>query len=490
MPDNIFLYLTLFIPIILIPLVMKLIIAPIILLRLKKKYVKDITSTIKEGWVDDKDLEAIEYLKKNAWKGLSTPFVISYNINFLQAQIRTLFMDITQIYNNNSQDEINLKFSIQKILEASYLIFEDLHRDLKKMKVYRFLEKLTINHFLRVTKLNKSIKVVTQNKVIQILKKYRISTKLLRLILTPILGFPIIIYQLIFSLLYSTLFEGYLRFIYGMILIKVGYYTIYLYSDRNSSLHNRLKFSHKDIIKRGEIIEKRHTKFKNRYDYSPYLENAMKVLNDELNKENIMPNKDITIKGDAFSRIIKRVTNTLKNTIDSELTSEPSNKFNLKPIIRISENIGKVYFTNSTQPLYQMRVKESIEFGFFFTTVLLKNIYTIPASKAFLDKIPLKLVIDISDFIEDKNIKKHIPTLKKGSKIFKNIKSYYWASKVIVKRSNPVVFVASMVTPILFQQVDDSVKEYVYNMTGKLLIDSYESTVLKSKNCRITEIFQ
>jgi hypothetical protein len=146
-------YLSLLLPIILIPLAMKLIVAPIILLRLKSKYLKELTSTIKEGWIDDKDLEAIEYLKKNAWKGLSTPFVISYNVDFLKAQLKSLFIDITKIYNDGETQEINLNFSIQKILEAFYLIFDDLHRDLKKMKVYRILEKLPINLFLRITKL-------------------------------------------------------------------------------------------------------------------------------------------------------------------------------------------------------------------------------------------------------------------------------------------------------------------------------------------------
>lgn len=488
--EKFFPYLTFLIPIILIPIVMRLVIAPLILLRLKSKYVKNLTSTIKDGWIDDKDLAGIEYIKNNAWKGLSSPFVISFDFNFLKNQVKTMFIDITQIYNEDSNGEINLKFSIQKILETFYLIFDDLHRDLKKMKFYRLLEKLPISLFLRVTKLNKSIKVITQNKILQVLQRYRITTKLLRLILTPILGLPIIIFQLIFSLLYTTIFEGYIRFIYGMILIKIGYYTIYLYSDRNSSLHNRLKFSHKEIITRGEIIEERHTKFKDRFHFTPNLEKAMEILKAELIKENIMPSREISQENDTFSRLFKRFSNIVKNTIDSELSSDPSKKFNFKPIIAISERIGQIYFPNSDQPFFQMRVKEAIELGYFLTTVSLRNIYTIPASKILLDKIPLKLVVDISDFIEDKKLKKHIPTLKKGSRIFKNVQGYYWASRAIVKRSNPVVFAATMITPILYQQLDDSLKEYVYNMVGRLLIDSYESSVLKSKNCRIQDIFE
>lgn len=483
-------YLTILLPIILTPIIMRLIIAPLILLRLKYKYVKTLTSTIKDGWIDDKDLKAIEYLKTNAWKGLNSPFVISFNYNFLKDQVKTMFMDITQIYNENSNGEVSLKFSIQKILETFYLIFDDLHRDLKKMKFYRFLEKLPLNLFLRITKLNKSVKVVTQNKILQILQKYRISTKLLRLILTPILGFPIIILQLLFSLLYTTIFEGYLRFIYGFILIKIGYYTIYLYSDRNSSLHKRLKFSHKEIINRGEIIQERHTKFKNRFQYTPHLAEAIELLKSEIMKENIMPNREFSKENITFDRVLKRFSNIVKNTIDSELSSDASNKFNFKPLIGISKKIGNIYYPKSEQPIFQMRVKEIIELGYFLTTVSLRNIYTIPASKQLLDKIPLKLVIDISDFIDDKNLTKHIPTIKKGGRIFKNVQGYYWASRAIVKRSNPVVFVASMITPILFQQVDDSVKEYVYNMSGMLLIDSYESTTLKSKTCQIQDIFK
>ncbi|MBN2617685.1 MAG: hypothetical protein JXR64_05170, partial [Spirochaetales bacterium] len=248
-------YLPLLIPIITVPILMRLIIAPLIIHILKSKHIKLLTSTIKDGWIDDKDLEAIEYLKNHAWKGLSSPFVISYNIVFLQTQIKTIFLEITKIYCKESENKINLEFSIQKILESLYLFFEDIHKDLKKITLYKFLEKLPIDIFLRVTKLNNNLKIITQNRVFRILNKYRISTKVLRLLLTPILGFPIILTQLIFSLLYTTLFEGYMRFIYGLILIKIGYYTIYAYSDRNSSLHKRLNFSHKELIKRGEKIE-------------------------------------------------------------------------------------------------------------------------------------------------------------------------------------------------------------------------------------------
>ena len=467
---------------------MRLVISPLILLRLKHKYLKEITSNLKDGWVEETDIKAIDYLKNSAWKGLNSPFVISFNYTFLKTQVETMFVDITQIYNDKSDGEINLKFSIQKILETFYLIFDDLHRDLKKIGFYRILEKLPINHFLRITKLNKSIKVVTQNKIVQILQRYRISTKILRLILTPILGFPIIIFQLVFSLLHSTLFEGYLRFIYGMILIKIGYYTVYLYSDRNSALYKRLKFSHKEIIKRGEIIQERHTKFKDRFEFTPYLSKALDLLRTELEGERIMPSKEITSNKDTFTRLFTRFSNVVKKTIDSELSSG-SNKFNLKPIIGICERIGKVYYSKSVQPIYQMRVKEAIELGYFLTTVSLKNIYTIPGTNLLLDKIPLKLVIDISEFIESKNIKRTIPAIKKGSRVFRNIHSYYRASKVIVKRGNPVIFVSSMLTPILYQQVDDSLKEYVYNMTGRLLIDSYEASFLKSKTCRINDIF-
>lgn len=482
-------YLPLLIPIIIIPLIMRLIIAPLILLRLKTKYVKDLTSTIKDGWVDDRDLEAIEYLKKHAWKGLNSPFVISYNFNFLTTQVKTLFADITKIYNNNSKSQINLQFSIQKILETFYLIFEDLHKDLKLMKIYRFLEKLPISTFLRITKLNRSIKVITHNRVIKLLQKYRVTTKVLRFIFVPILGVPIILSQLIFSLLYTTLFEGYLRFIYGLILIKVGYYTIYLYSDRNSSLHNRIKFSKDDIIKRGNIIEDRHTHFKNRYYFSSHLNSVMEIFKAQLEKEGIVSSREASSENDTLERLFKRISNTVKNTIESELNYETTNKFNLKPLINISKIIGQEYFPECEQPLFNLRVKEFIELGYFLTTLSLKNIYTIPASRRFLDKIPLKFVIDISDFIEDRNIKKYIPHIKKGGRVVKNIQSYYWASRLILKRSHPIVFAASMVTPLLFQQVQDSLKEYVYNMSCLLLIDSYESTTLKDDKCRINSLF-
>lgn len=468
---------------------MRLIIAPLILLQLKRKHLKKITSTIGEGWIDDRDIEAVDFLNRYAWKGLNSPFVISYNFTFLKNQILNMLIELTRIYNDEVDGKVNLKFSLQKVLESLYLFFEDIHGDMKRIRFFRILEKLPINLFLRVTKLNRTLRIITQNRIIRTLNKYRVTAKIFRLLLIPILGVPIILIQLLFSLIYTTLFEGYIRFIYGIILIKVGYYTIYLYSNRNSALHKRLNFSHREIIKRGQIIEERHTKFKNRYTYSTSLHSAMQTLKDELTKEGIMHDKEMAKNVNKVERIAKRLSNTLKNTIESELNSA-ENTFNLKPLLKIIQTIGKVYFPHSEEPLFNMRVKEFIEFGFFVTTLSLKNIYTIPAANHILDRIPLKLVLDINDFIEQTQIKRYLPEIKKGGRIIKNLQSYYWTSRLFIKRAHPVVFAASMVTPILFQQVQESTKEYLFNITGLLLIDSYESTVLKSKKCRIENLSQ
>lgn len=488
MIDTIKPYLPLIIPIFTIPVIMRLVIAPIIHARLKKKYIRNMTSTIKEGWVDDKDLEAIEYLKIRAWKGLSNPFVISYNSSFLIEQVKSIFIDISQIYNKSDSNSIDLKFSVQKILEALYLIFEDVHKELKQMKLYSVLEKLPLSSFLRVKRVNSSIRVITQNKIIRVLNKYRITVKVLRLLLVPILGLPIILFQLLFSLLYTTIFEGYLRFIYGIILIKTGYYTIYLYSNRNSSLHKRLKFSHKDIIKRGEVIESRHTNFNNRFSYSKNLEKALLTLKSELEKENILPDKEISSNKERISRIITRLSNTIKNSIKSELSPETSRNYNFSSLITISKKIGRVYYPKSVEPIFQLRVKEFLEFGYFLTNVSLKTVYTIPGSSRFLDKVPVELIVNISDYIEEKDIKKTLPHIRKGGRILNNIQSYYWTSRVLLKKSHPMVFAATLITPLIYQQVQDSLKEYVFNMGGLLLIDSYESTMLKSNKCRIKNV--
>lgn len=457
---------------------MRLIIAPLILLQLKRKHLKEITSTMGEGWVDERDITAIDFLNHFAWKGLNSPFVISYNFNFLKGQVIQMLLELTKIYNDEVEGKINLKFSLQKVLESLYLLFEDIHSDMKRVRIYRLLEKLPINLFFRVTKLHRSLKIITENRVIRALHKYRVTTKILRLLLIPILGVPIILFHLLLSILYTTLFEGYIRFIFGLILIKTGYYTIYLYSNRNSALHNRLEFSHKTIIKKGQKIEEYHTKFKSRFVYSSYLQDALEVLKNTLIKEEIMHDKEMVSEVNRLERVVKRVTNTLKNTLESELhTSE--NSFNLHAISTIVKNISKVYFPKSEQPLFNMRVKEFVEFGYFVTTLSLKNIYTVPGANRLLDRIPLKLALNVNDLLDKtQKVRKYLPHVK-------TIQSWYWGSRLIAKRAHPIVFVASMVTPLLFQQIQESTKEYLCNITGLLLIDSYESTVLKSKSCRI-----
>ena len=464
---------------------MRLVVAPLILGQLKRKYLKKMTSTIKDGWIEQKDLDAIEYIKVEAWKGVSTPFVISYDYILLANQVKRLLIAVAQIYNEKLDGEIDLKISVQKTVESFYLMFQELNSDLSKIKLFRLLKKLPVSLFLRVSKINQSISVVTQNRIIKTLQKYRLTAKIIRVILIPILGIPILIYQLLLSLLYATLFEGYVRFIYGLILIKVGYYAIYLYSDRNSSLHSKIEFSKKGIINGGIDIEKKYTQFSDRFRYTQKLEEALKTLKNELGRENILHSREVNNDLSSIERFFKRAVTTIKNSIENELTSGNKSNISIKKLIDISIKIGRVYFTKSDHPILDLRVKEFLELGYLLTTLSLKTIYTVPGSKLFMDKIPLKLIFDINDFIDEKDLKKHFPTLKKGGRVLKNIQSYYWATKFIVKRSSPILLVSSIAAPLITQQINESVKEYIFNTSLLLLIDSYESTILKDKTDKI-----
>lgn len=475
-------YLAVILPIVLVPLVMRFIISPLIFLHLKKKYVKEITQNLGKSWCDPKDLEAIEFLTDFAWKDLSRPFVLSYNSRNLKAQFNSLLIGISEIY-TNSPREISMEFSAQKLMEALYLLFEELHRDLSRLKLFSIVEKLPLNLILRASKINKSLRIFTRNRILKRLNKYRLTIKILRFILIPIFGLPIILTQLIFSLLYSTVFEGYLRFIYGLILLKVGYYGIYLYSNRSSSLYTLADFDKSKIIVRAKTIEERHTKFKSRFRYTKNLEKALIYLKEELEKLNIPVDSEMDDR--VFLKLSLKAFNTVKEVISSEFTDEKKNRISLTPLLDIFNSIAAIYYPNSGTPLYNIRTKEALEFGYFFTTLSLKNIYTIPGFSKLLDKIPLKLILDLGEILSSRKVKEALPYIKKGKRILTNVQNYYFTTRALLKRGNPAILAATMVTPIIYHHSLISIKEYIYNISSLLLIDSLESSALKSNQSRI-----
>lgn len=479
---NIEQYLPLIIPIFLIPLTMRFIVSPLIFKRLKKKYIKKITSNLGESWFDPKDLESVDYLTNYAWKDLSRPFVLSYNMTRLKEQFESLFLGISRIYNSGS-NKISMEFSVQKILEAAYMLFEDLHRDFRDIKLFKILEKLPINLFFRASQVNRSLRVFTRNRIIMRFNKYRITAKVLRFLLIPFLGLPIVVTQLLFSLLYSTIFEGYLRFVYGIILLKVGYYTIYLYSSRESSLYNSKVFNKEEIIHKAKIIQSRHTKFNNRFTFSPSLKEALNLLREELDKNEVPVDSELDDR--EFIKLSKRIFDSVKNAVSSEFDNDRKKLLEVKPLLSIFNKIGSVYYPKSSKPLFNIRVKEALEFGYFFTTISLKTVYSVPGFRSLIDRVPLKLVIDISDIINNEKVKKALPHIKKGKRIWSNLQNYYLASRALFKRGNPAIFAATMVTPIIYHHTLITLKEYVYNVSSLLLIDSLESSVLRFNQSRI-----
>lgn len=479
-------YLPLVIPILTVPLAMKFIIAPLVCRKLRKRFFKNLSLLSEYKDLTEKDLEALNYLEMSSKKGLHTPFVISYNYTFLRSQIVNMFYNISSIYGNSNIT--NYEFSIQKVIEALYLMFEDLHKNFKLLKIFKFLEKLPLNTFLRISNINKFVKLFTRHKVFRVFQKYRITGKFLRIIFIPIIGLPIIISQLLFSLIYSTLLEGYMRFIYGLIVMKIGYYSIYLYSDRNSTLHKNIKFCHQKIIARGEIIEQRHKNFRDKAVTSVKLSEALESLKTELECMGVLPNRECNPDSGTLERAFSRLKNSLKNAVKSELSESYSANLKIDDLLKITKKVGCTYFPDSKNPILQMRAKEFIELGYFATNVILKSIYTIPGLKQTLDRVPLKVIFNINKYLEENKLKRYIPHLKKGKKAISNARTYYLASKVLLRKSNPITFAISFVSPMIIQQTQDIFKEYVYNTYGLLLIDSFEASLLKSKNCRIEEL--
>lgn len=479
-------YLPLIIPILAVPLAMKFIIAPLICRKLRKSFFKNLSFLSEYDDLTQKDIEALNYLEESSKKGLHTPFVISYNYTFLRSQIINMFYNISAIYGNN--DITNYEFSIQKVIEAMYLLFEDLHKNFKLLKIFKFLEKLPLNVFLRVNNINKFVKLLTRHKVFRVFQKYRITGKFLRIIFIPIIGLPIIISQLFFSLIYSTLLEGYMRFIYGLIVMKIGYYTVYLYSDRNNSLHKNIKFCHQKIITKGEMIEQRHKNFREKAVTSEKLSEALESLKTELESMGVLPNRECNPDTGTLERTFSRIKNSLKNAVKSEFSETYTANLKIDDLLSITKKVGSSYFPGSKNPILQMRAKEFIELGYFATNVILKSIYTVPGLKQTLDKVPLKVIININKYLEENKLKKYIPHLKKGKKAISNARTYYLATKVLLRRSNPITFAVSFVSPMIIQQTQDMFKEYVYNTYGLLLIDSFEASHLKSKSCRIEEL--
>jgi len=463
---------------------MRFIVSYIVLFRAKKKYLPAYTKNLYQGWKSKEDKKAIKEIIGFVLQRLKNVFIFKARF---KEDIKACLLIIKNNYNPQTDaDELSYSFSIKKVLNLSLLAFSDFYKEYAQYSWFKILRNIPIGWFYRVINLRRYYNLLFSFPFLDKLKQARILGKILRIMLIPILGLPTFLYYIIKSVVISIFYEGFFRWFYALLLLKLSYYFLYLYGRDNTQISKRVKAIPKSRL--GNMNKQVNTLItpKNWEKKSNLFWQAYAVYNNLLQEFGLATdNSNGATKSSLYEKgkiIIERIGSIVKRAYAKQSPFAKQISGYRQELLRLYYVIGMVYAPKAKEPIFALRIGEVLEIGYMASVILLHKVMATPGIAALLDKISGNFAIKIKVIAGQDIIKS---TGKKVKDIYKYYRLYRMGSrafKVIRGIAAPYTLLWSAGSPLLWQQLEDLIKGYIFHRAGRLLLYGGEMHILRKKN--------
>ncbi len=476
------------IPALVVPFVMRFALSHLILFIVKRRYLPGYLELSKEGWQEERDLQVVSMVCDLVLKRLKAHFVMRYDF---KEDAKAILLCLQNTYKpGKNQTTISYKFSITKLLECLMLAFGDLYRQHGSSLWFRIVKNTRVIWFSRMMTLQSYYERALQKLgLVRALQSTRLLVKIFRIALLPLIGVPSLIWYGVRSLLLSVFLEGFLRFLYGITLLKIGYYGMYLYGRDNAAIRARIKDLTGDSLA-GINSRVEHCLLNvNSAQTSPCFQEALRVYLKLLEEFGLRPDSKLAgndgVATEAPRGFWSRFWQTTKEAYRRQNPlhkAGPSDKENLE---RLYSEISRVYYPRAETPLLRLRVKEIIEVGYMASAIILHKIFATPGVSTLLDTVSLDFALRVKSLAEGTLV---VDAVKKLGLSYRYLRFFRrgWkvvnlARKVTLKVAASASLVWTLSSPIAFQQLRTILREYIYYRAGRLLLYAWEMNKLKRK---------
>jgi hypothetical protein len=482
--ENPLIYTTLVIilPIIIIPLLMRFVIGKIIIFNAKKKYLPHYLHNQRRGWEIDIDEQAIDKLNTIALQRLKGAFIFKPD---MQTDIKAILLYIQNIYNPGADTEkLSFSFSIKKLLDCAVLFFCDFYKEYADKKWFKLIQNIRIVWLYRIWNVRKYYEIVFSHPVMDRLRRMRLLGKILRILLIPLLGLPSLLWYILRSIIISVLYEGFYRFLYALMLMKVSYYALYLYGRQNKDISKRIKsIPKKKLAEFNKQIQARLLPSAWPEKSSRY-HRAVVVYLKSLERMGVAPDPEVLGQDPGFlekaKKIFVRVKAAFSRSYAKTIPFIKKQEYKNNIIMHLL-NISAVYVPHADKPYRYLRIKELIATGYMASIIIMHKILSTPGITILLNKLSLNYALKLSAMARQQLV---VDSVKGAGDLYKYYRLYRIGSralKLLRGLSGPGGLMWSLGSSVLFQQVQDLLKEYVVHRISRLSLFTWEAHILKKQ---------
>jgi hypothetical protein len=490
--------LALLLPFCLVPLLMHLVISRLIFILIKHKYLPKFLKELDNGWQTEQDKQAIKALSQLAAARLKYHFLFSYRI---KEDLEAILLCIQNTYAPNQElTRLKLSFSIKKLVSCCLLGFCDLYKEYHEQPWFKVIKNVRLIWFWRLSALNRHWQnLFIRIPLLQKLRQTRLLGPLLRLLLVPLLGAPLLLWYVIRSISINIFYEGFFRFFYGLLLMKVGYYTIYLYGRENTIINQRIAaIPGKRIALISKDIELLLTEaFQT--NKSKYFDKARTVYQTllkefEVDEDDKLSTDLLTADPSFVQALGKKISKILKNFLtNSREAYKKQNPFIIyeaqdkEKLLRLYYELGKIYFPKVKEPILMLRLTEAIEIGYMSSLLLLNFFLSTPGINMLLGNISVDFILKVKKLATSNRLRNAITSFNHSYKYVSVANKIYKIFRVAQGIVSPYQLVFTLSSPIIFQYVQQALRQFAYHKSGRLLLYGWESNCLKRTN-RLTSL--
>jgi hypothetical protein len=474
------------VPLALYPLLVRFVLTPLIFRRLTKKHLPEELEYIRDGWTNGTEEEAVEKIIGFVRQKMRPAAPFSPDP---VADGKAMALLVEKVY-HPAGEELRFAFPVRRLLECGLLAFGDIMREYGNLFWVRLLSSFPLKWYRKYGRLNRSWRRLVSLPLIRRLRNLRILGPLIRLLLIPLLGIPYLILVLARGFLLVGLLEGYSRFFYSDLLLRFGYYLLYLYCGKNSLIAERageidrkqifaLGKSAEEILKRVELEE---------ITDGRYLD-ALERYRTLLREWNMDPDRAAEEKSGTFITVLERIVNrvlhsgkqALVRLIDPESGAVPD----LRRMNELARTIGSSFYPGMEHPVRELRPGDLIETGYLAALLGYYRLYQIPGMAETLGKVRLDFAISLRDFIEDDTVRFAAKGVRSGWRAWRVSRDVRRVGRILRGAAAPASIAVHIAIPVAGQGVLDTLRSFVYHRAGRLLLHLYARSTMPRRGITI-----
>jgi hypothetical protein len=470
-------------PIIIIPLLMRFIIGRIVIYRARQKYLPLYLKKQQGGWHTAKDRETISTLNTFALQRLKGGLVFKPD---LKEDVQTILLCIQAVHRPESVPAgVSFSFSVRKLLDCSLLFFSDLYKEFAGKAWFRLIRRIRLGWVSRIWNVRKYYEIIFSNPMLEKLRRARVPGKLVRLVFIPLIGLPSLIWYVIRSIVFSVFFEGFMRFFYALVLLKIGYYALYLYGRENKTIRRRIR-----TIPRKKLADV-HKRIRSLLSPSSWAQKsvlyprAAAVYAESLLQLGIAPDPEVSPPDPGLPAFAMGILNRVKSTLARIYSN--ANPFIRKQVkqnalLGVLLNISAVYAPRSNRPYNYLRLDELMTLGYMASVMIIYKINTTPGINLLFANMSVDFALKLGSVARREEVVQGVRTIRGLYKYYRLYRIGAISAKMLRGLSGPTGLVLTLGGSLLFQQARDLLQEYMFHTAARLVLFTWESHMLSAKN--------